>query len=82
MGLRLLALILGVSLVGNVVQGVVMWTNAALMEQVGLDMDRLAAYVRPLQAQHDRAVRVADELSDQLKQCRLAHIKQALGIER
>lgn len=82
MRLRLLALILGVSLAGNVVQGVVMWTNVALMEQVGLDMDRLAASVRPLRAQHERAVRVADELSDQLKQCRLAHIKQALGIER
>ncbi len=82
MGSRLLALMLGVSLAGNAVQGVVVWTDAALIEQVGLDMDRLTASIRPLHARHERAVRVADELSDQLKQCRLTHIKQALGIER
>ncbi len=82
MGFRLLALMLGMSLVGNAVQGVVVWTDAALIEQVGLDMDRLAASIRPLQARHDRAERVADELSDQLKQCRLTHIKRVLSIER
>ncbi|MGH7308544.1 MAG: hypothetical protein ACREK6_07600 [Candidatus Rokuibacteriota bacterium] len=82
MGSRLLALMLGVSLVGNAVQGVVVWTDTALIEQVGLDMDRLTASIRPLHARHERAVRVADELSDQLKQCRLTHIRQALGIER
>jgi hypothetical protein len=73
---------LGISLAGNAVQGVVVWTDAALIEQVGLDAGRLVASIRPLQTRHDRAVRVADELSDQLKQCRLTHIKQALGIER
>ena len=82
MGSRLLALLLGVSLVGNAVQGVVVWTDAALIEQVGLDMDRLTASIRPLHARHERAVLVADELSDQLKQCRMTHIRQALGIER
>jgi hypothetical protein len=44
-------------------------------------MDRLTASIRPLHARHDRAERLADELSDQLKRCRLTHIKQALGIE-
>ncbi len=82
MGSRLLALMLAVSLVGNVVQGVMVWTDAALIEQVGLDLDRLTASIRPLHTRHERAVRVADELSDQLKQCRLTHIRQALGIER
>ncbi len=82
MGFRFLALMLGMSLVGNAVQGVAVWTDAALIEQVALDMDRLTASIRPLNARHDRAVRVADELSDQLKQCRLTHIKRALGIER
>jgi hypothetical protein len=72
---------LGMSLVGNAVQGVVVWTDAALIEQIGLDMDRLTASIRPLHARHDRAERLADELSDQLKRCRLTHIKQALGIE-
>jgi hypothetical protein len=73
---------LGISLVGHAVQGVVVWTDAALIEQVRLDVDRLVASIRPLQVRHDRAMRAADELSDQLKQCRLMHIKQALRIER
>lgn len=81
MGFRLLALVLGMSLVGNAVQGVVVWTDAALIEQVARDMARLTASIRPLHTRHDRAVRVADELSDQLKQCRLTHIKRALNIE-
>jgi hypothetical protein len=73
---------LGISLVGNAVQGVVVWTDAALIGQVGQDMARLTASIRPLHARYDRAVRVADELSDELKQCRLTHIKRALNIER
>jgi hypothetical protein len=82
MKFRLVVIMLGISLVGHAVQGVVVWRDAALIEQVGWDVDRLAASIRPLQARYDRAVRVADELSEQLKQCRLMHIKQALGIER
>ena len=82
MGFRLLVLMLGISLVGNAVQGVVVWTDAALIEQVGWDMARLTASIHPLHARHDRAVRVADELSGELKQCRLTHIKRALNIER
>jgi hypothetical protein len=82
MGFRLLVLMLGISLVGNAVQGVVVWTDAALIEQVGRDMARLTASIHPLHARHHRAVRVADELSDELKQCRLTHIKRALNNER
>jgi hypothetical protein len=74
--------LLGISLVGNAVQGVVVWTDATLIEQVGRDMARLTASIRPLHARHDRAVRIADELSDELKQCRLTHIKRALNIEQ
>jgi hypothetical protein len=73
---------LAISLTTNAVQGMVVWTNAALIEELGTDADRLTASIRALLARHDRWSQVADELSDQLKHCRLVHIKQALGIER
>ena len=79
---RLLTLILAISLTTNAAQGMVVWTNTALIEELGIDAERLTASIRTLLARHDRSSQAADELSDKLKQCRLIHIRHALGMER
>jgi hypothetical protein len=82
MRVRILDLVLGLSLTMNVVQGVVVWTNATMIEQLGGELERVTAAVRPLVARNDETSRAADELSDQLKECRLTNIKRVLGMLR
>ena len=82
MRLRILTVLLAISLAINVAQSVVVWKNAALIDELGIDAGRLTASIQILLARNDRSSQAAEELSDQLWRCRLFHIKQALGVER
>lgn len=82
MGLRRRALpiVLTLSLVVNAALGLMVWADAKLIEQLGTDMEMMTTTVRPLVMQQEQISRLADDLQDQLNECRLSQIKRLVGV--
>lgn len=76
---RLILIGLAGSLVMNVVLAATLWSNAAFIDEVATEMDRVASTLTTVAARCNAASREADELRDHLKSCRIDLIKRALG---